>query len=147
MKDVVLDQAAAARVEALPADAPLATVSGAQRPVDRSKDPLVKPLFEGYAGGVVSKEALASSVSRAVAYTEGGWQKVYENVVGEKPGDKPDGKKFQMALDQSVHILQQLGGGNAGMDALLQGKTDVYFGEIRQAIIANGNKPLTIDLK
>lgn len=86
-------------------------------------------------------------MSRAVAYTEGGWQKVYENVVGEKPGEKPDGKKFQIALDQSVRMLQQFGGGNAGMDALLQGKTEVYFGQIRQAVIRNGNKPLTIDLK
>lgn len=110
-----------------------------------ASDPDVKKLIDGYMGNIVLPKELGSAIARAVTYTGWGWKKVYENVVGVIPGDTLDAQKFQKALDQSVRLLQQFGGGNAGLEALLQWKTEIYFSEIQKRII-NWEK-ITINLK
>jgi GH24 family phage-related lysozyme (muramidase) len=136
----------AAVVTAVPENAPKISKSGALKPTESTRNAITKTLFESYKGNITSKEDLAKAVSRAEAYT-GSWEKVYENVTWEKPGAKPDVEKFQRALDQTIRMIQVLGGGNAGLDSLLIGNIWGYMKAIAGYSQRNPDKPLTIDLK
>ena len=75
---------------------------------------------------------------------------VYERVTGKTPNwQKPQEtvEQFQASLRIAMSVIKQLGGGNAGLDVLLQGKTDKFLEEVAKKVAANKNKPLEIKIE
>jgi hypothetical protein len=129
-----------ASVKAVPPAAPSISEGGALKPVENVKDPKVQALLDSYNEQAVKKPLLLKALSRAV--TNYGWyDAVYERVTGEKPTGTPeDVKKFQNSLNTNISFLQQFDGGNAGLDALLSGKTDLYLKQVAEKMKSNGGK-------
>lgn len=91
---------------------------------------------------MVEKRYLLSAISRAEA-NFGGYATVYERVTGEKPSTDTiaDSQKFSISLDTNITYLQQFVGGNAGLDALLSGKVDIYVKKVAESIKSTGKIP------
>ncbi|MBC7498302.1 hypothetical protein H7170_01535 [Candidatus Gracilibacteria bacterium] len=113
---------------------------GAEKPVEIAKDPKIQALVETYNEQYVIKRNLTKALSRAIT-NNGGYDAVYERVTGEKPtGANEDIIKFQKSFNTNISFLKQFGGGAAGVDALLSGKTDEYMKEVVKTIKNNGGK-------
>ena len=69
-------------------------------------------------------------------------------MTGKAPTDynAAEVKEFQSKLRTSLIVLNQLGGGNAGLIALLQGNTKAYMDAVAKKVAANGGKPLEVKI-
>ena len=96
----------------------------------------------------VSEARLKKALSRADK-NGGGLDVVYDRVVGSAPdwGHPAETvKKFHEALRVSMSVIRQLTGGNAGLDAFLEGKTELFFAAVQKRVAANGGKPLEVTI-
>lgn len=98
----------------------------------------------------VSETALKNALSHA---SNGGKDidAVYARIVGASPDwTKPQdtAKTFQESLRVSISVIRQLTGkGNAGLDALLTGKTAEFIQNIQARVQKNGGKPLEVKIE
>lgn len=99
---------------------------------------------------IVDEHELARVLSYATAGgDEARLKAVYKQVTGNDAVDvknltDAEVKDFQSKLRTSLIVLNQLGGGNAGLNALLLGKTAEYMKLVADKVQANGGKPLQV---
>lgn len=98
----------------------------------------------------VTEKKLKKALSHA---SEGGKDlgTVYNRVVGENPNwnePKETVKKFQEALRVSIDFIRQTtDNGNAGLDALLMGKTDIFVKNVLSRVQENDGKSLEVKME
>lgn len=139
--DQVRKTTADTQAAVVPSGAPAVSVTGASKPQPLSNNPTINSLVDSYNEQYVTKLALAKAFSRAEK-NYGGYDKVYERVTGEKPSADAtaDAVKFNTALNNNIQFMQQLGGGDAGLDAMLSGRTELFMQQVKTNINKNDGK-------
>lgn len=56
-------------------------------------------------------------------------------------------RKFQESLRIAISLIRQITGGNAGLNAFLEGKTEAFFKAVQKKVVANGGKPLEVHIE
>lgn len=97
----------------------------------------------------VTEKQLRKALSHAEV-NGGGLDAVYMRVVGSTPdwnNPAETTRKFQESLRIAISFIRQITGGNAGLNAFLEGKTEAFFKAVQKKVVANGGKPLEVHIE